>query len=89
MGRFANHSQVQSGVRSGPISNVCIAPLLWQAGPTVGGRAMNSQSRKEDYLAEVARAEAEAKKAVQPDIRDGWLRIAAIYRELVRELDAR
>jgi hypothetical protein len=50
---------------------------------------MNSQSRKEDYLAEVARAEAEAKKAVQPDIRDGWLRIAAIYRELVRELDAR
>jgi hypothetical protein len=42
-------------------------------------------SRKEEYLAEAARAEEKARHATIPDIRESWLKIAALYRELAQE----
>ena len=46
---------------------------------------MGAESRKGEYLEEAALAEENARTAHAPEIRDSWLRIAALYRQLAGE----
>jgi hypothetical protein len=47
---------------------------------------MGAESRKAEYLEEAARAEENARKALLPEIRDSWLKIAELYRQMARDL---
>jgi hypothetical protein len=48
-------------------------------------RTLNSDNRKAHYLAEARKAEELAARAVNPEVRDSWLKVAEGYRKLAQD----
>jgi hypothetical protein len=45
---------------------------------------MNDEQHREEYLARAKEAEQQAAHAIEPDIKESLLKIAAVYREMAK-----